>query len=226
MFKLIEPALLIVVAAFVGFIVVALFLPLMEIMSSVGATEPRRAGRARVAPDRQARSRCARALLFVARSTSRCSAAGCASSPRSTQDGSAGARRRSTLWRTTCSPRSTPAATSASRDPALAELEYFDDALIVARTSGPPARRDPSGGAFLNPLGAAGARDLRQQDGAADRARSARAARREPGRASRSRCSIARARCGAAAGSRSQRECDSARCSRAASPWFLLSTRC
>jgi type IV pilus assembly protein PilC len=36
MFKLIEPALLIVVAAFVGFIVVALFLPLMTIMSSVG----------------------------------------------------------------------------------------------------------------------------------------------------------------------------------------------
>ena len=37
MFKLIEPALLIVVAAFVGFIVVALFLPLMTIMSSVGS---------------------------------------------------------------------------------------------------------------------------------------------------------------------------------------------
>jgi type IV pilus assembly protein PilC len=36
MFKLIEPALLILVAAFVGFIVVALFLPLMEIMSQVG----------------------------------------------------------------------------------------------------------------------------------------------------------------------------------------------
>jgi type IV pilus assembly protein PilC len=36
MFKLIEPVLLIVVAAFVGFIVVALFLPLMEIMSQVG----------------------------------------------------------------------------------------------------------------------------------------------------------------------------------------------
>ncbi|MBK7877854.1 MAG: type II secretion system F family protein [Planctomycetes bacterium] len=36
MFKLIEPALLIVVAGFVGFIVVALFLPLMTIMSSVG----------------------------------------------------------------------------------------------------------------------------------------------------------------------------------------------
>jgi type IV pilus assembly protein PilC len=37
MFKLIEPALLIVVAAFVGFIVVALFLPLMKIMSQVGS---------------------------------------------------------------------------------------------------------------------------------------------------------------------------------------------
>jgi type IV pilus assembly protein PilC len=36
MFKLIEPALLVVVAAFVGVIVVALFLPLMEIMSQVG----------------------------------------------------------------------------------------------------------------------------------------------------------------------------------------------
>ncbi|MFO1009363.1 MAG: type II secretion system F family protein [Planctomycetota bacterium] len=36
MFKLIEPVLLIVVAGFVGFIVVALFLPLMTIMSSVG----------------------------------------------------------------------------------------------------------------------------------------------------------------------------------------------
>jgi type IV pilus assembly protein PilC len=36
MFKLIEPALLIVVAAFVGFIVVALFLPLLEIMNQVG----------------------------------------------------------------------------------------------------------------------------------------------------------------------------------------------
>jgi type IV pilus assembly protein PilC len=36
MFKLIEPVLLVVVAAFVGFIVVALFLPLMEIMSQVG----------------------------------------------------------------------------------------------------------------------------------------------------------------------------------------------
>ena len=36
MFKLIEPALLILVAGFVGFIVVALFLPLMEIMSQVG----------------------------------------------------------------------------------------------------------------------------------------------------------------------------------------------
>jgi type IV pilus assembly protein PilC len=37
MFKLIEPALLIVVAAFVGFIVVALFLPLLEIMNQVGS---------------------------------------------------------------------------------------------------------------------------------------------------------------------------------------------
>lgn len=37
LFKLIEPALLIVVAAFVGFIVVALFLPLMSIMSSVSS---------------------------------------------------------------------------------------------------------------------------------------------------------------------------------------------
>lgn len=36
MFKLIEPLLLVVVATFVGFIVVALFLPLMEIMSQVG----------------------------------------------------------------------------------------------------------------------------------------------------------------------------------------------
>lgn len=36
MFKLIEPALLIVVAGFVGFIVVALFLPLLEIMNQVG----------------------------------------------------------------------------------------------------------------------------------------------------------------------------------------------
>lgn len=36
MFKLIEPLLLVVVAAFVGVIVVALFLPLMEIMSQVG----------------------------------------------------------------------------------------------------------------------------------------------------------------------------------------------
>jgi type IV pilus assembly protein PilC len=36
MFKLIEPLLLIVVAAFVGFIVVALFMPLMEIMNQVG----------------------------------------------------------------------------------------------------------------------------------------------------------------------------------------------
>ena len=37
MFKLIEPLLLIVVAGFVGFIVVALFLPLMKIMSQVGS---------------------------------------------------------------------------------------------------------------------------------------------------------------------------------------------
>ena len=36
MFKLIEPVLLIFVAIFVGFIVIALFLPLMEIMSQVG----------------------------------------------------------------------------------------------------------------------------------------------------------------------------------------------
>ncbi|MFT5051378.1 MAG: type IV pilus assembly protein PilC [Chlamydiales bacterium] len=36
MFKLLEPLLLIVMAVFVGFIVVALFLPLMEIMSSIG----------------------------------------------------------------------------------------------------------------------------------------------------------------------------------------------
>ena len=36
MFKLLEPALLIVMAGFVGFIVVALFMPLMEIMSSMG----------------------------------------------------------------------------------------------------------------------------------------------------------------------------------------------
>ncbi len=37
MFKLLEPALLIVVAGIVGFVVVALFLPLMKIMSSVGS---------------------------------------------------------------------------------------------------------------------------------------------------------------------------------------------
>jgi type IV pilus assembly protein PilC len=37
MFKLLEPALLIIMAAFVGFIVVALFMPLMEIMGSLGA---------------------------------------------------------------------------------------------------------------------------------------------------------------------------------------------
>jgi type IV pilus assembly protein PilC len=36
MFKFVEPALLIVVAAFVGFIVVALFLPLLEIMNQIG----------------------------------------------------------------------------------------------------------------------------------------------------------------------------------------------
>ncbi len=36
LFKFIEPALLIVVAAFVGFIVVALFLPLLEIMNQIG----------------------------------------------------------------------------------------------------------------------------------------------------------------------------------------------
>jgi type IV pilus assembly protein PilC len=36
MFKLVEPALLILVAVFVGFIVVALFLPLLEIMNQVG----------------------------------------------------------------------------------------------------------------------------------------------------------------------------------------------
>ncbi len=37
MFKLVEPALLIFVAIFVGFIVVALFLPLLEIMNQVGS---------------------------------------------------------------------------------------------------------------------------------------------------------------------------------------------
>lgn len=37
MFKLLEPALLIIVAGIVGFVVVALFLPLMKIMSSVGS---------------------------------------------------------------------------------------------------------------------------------------------------------------------------------------------
>src|SRR6185503_9922498 len=36
LFKLLEPALLILVAGFVGFIVIALFLPLMTIMSQVG----------------------------------------------------------------------------------------------------------------------------------------------------------------------------------------------
>ena len=37
MFKLLEPMLLIVMAVFVGFIVVALFMPLMEIMNSIGS---------------------------------------------------------------------------------------------------------------------------------------------------------------------------------------------
>ena len=37
MFKLLEPLLLIVMAVFVGFIVVALFMPLMEIMNSIGS---------------------------------------------------------------------------------------------------------------------------------------------------------------------------------------------
>ncbi len=37
MFKLLEPGLLILMAVFVGFIVVALFLPLMKIMSSIGS---------------------------------------------------------------------------------------------------------------------------------------------------------------------------------------------
>jgi len=35
MFKVLEPALLIVMAGFVGFIVVALFMPLMKIMSTL-----------------------------------------------------------------------------------------------------------------------------------------------------------------------------------------------
>jgi type IV pilus assembly protein PilC len=35
LFKVLEPALLIVMAVFVGFIVVALFLPLMKIMSTL-----------------------------------------------------------------------------------------------------------------------------------------------------------------------------------------------
>ena len=35
MFKLVEPALILCVAALVGFIVVALFLPLMEIMKGI-----------------------------------------------------------------------------------------------------------------------------------------------------------------------------------------------
>jgi len=38
MFKIVEPALLILVAGFVGFIVVALFLPLLEIMNQVGGS--------------------------------------------------------------------------------------------------------------------------------------------------------------------------------------------
>ena len=38
MFKLLEPVLLIVMAVFVGFIVISLFLPLMEIMNSIGST--------------------------------------------------------------------------------------------------------------------------------------------------------------------------------------------
>ena len=37
MFKLLEPAILLVMAGFVGFIVVALFLPLMEIMGELGS---------------------------------------------------------------------------------------------------------------------------------------------------------------------------------------------
>jgi type IV pilus assembly protein PilC len=37
LFKLLEPAMLILLAAFVGFIVVALFMPLMSIMSQLGA---------------------------------------------------------------------------------------------------------------------------------------------------------------------------------------------
>ncbi|MDP6954629.1 MAG: type II secretion system F family protein, partial [Planctomycetota bacterium] len=37
MFKLLEPALLLVMAGFVGFIVVALFMPLMEIMGQLGS---------------------------------------------------------------------------------------------------------------------------------------------------------------------------------------------
>ena len=36
LFKFLEPALVVLMAVFVGFIVVALFLPLMEIMSSIG----------------------------------------------------------------------------------------------------------------------------------------------------------------------------------------------
>jgi type IV pilus assembly protein PilC len=36
MFKIVEPALIIVMAAVVGFVVVALFLPLVEVMGSIG----------------------------------------------------------------------------------------------------------------------------------------------------------------------------------------------
>ena len=36
-FKLLEPALLIMIAGVVGFIMVALFMPLMEIMSQLGS---------------------------------------------------------------------------------------------------------------------------------------------------------------------------------------------
>jgi type IV pilus assembly protein PilC len=36
-FKLLEPAMLILIAGVVGFIVVALFMPLMEIMSQLGS---------------------------------------------------------------------------------------------------------------------------------------------------------------------------------------------
>jgi type II secretory pathway component PulF len=37
MFKLLEPALLILIAGIVGFIVVALFMPLLSIMSELGS---------------------------------------------------------------------------------------------------------------------------------------------------------------------------------------------